>query len=87
MLADVFEGEQVAVHDQGDADAGGEDGVEQVVGDLADAAVEEFDQIMASVEAGEEVVLHEQAVAQAVLLAEDDGFGGHLLLCWLFGGA
>ena len=48
----------------------------QIFGDLADAAVEEFDQIVAGVEAGEEVVFHEQAVAQPILLAEDDGFGG-----------
>ena len=73
MPAAIVEDEQVVALHQGDTDTCRQQRVGEVIGQLADATVEEAHQVVAGVEAVETLVLlHQHAVAQAVLLAEDD---------------
>jgi hypothetical protein len=69
--AHVAVGDQVALHHQGNGDAGGENGVEDHIGDLADGAVEELDHVVPGVEPGQLLVFHQQTEAKTRLLSED----------------
>ena len=62
---------------QGDADIVVEQRIDEIGRQLAHGAVEEFDDIVSSVKAVEFLVGHHHAVAQAGLLAEDDGLAIH----------
>ena len=62
--------------DEGYADFAVEKGVEKIFGEFIHPLVEEANEFVTGVEARQLLVAHEDAVSQAILLTEDDGFCG-----------
>ena len=73
VLASMVEDEQVRALHEGDGDVVVEQGVDEVVGQLADGAIEKLDDVVAGVKPRQASVGKQHTVAQACLLAEDDG--------------
>jgi hypothetical protein len=76
MCARMMENEQVSTLHECYADAIGEQCVEEIFGQLAHRTIEKAYQVVAGMEPIQALVLlHQQSVAQAVLLAEYYGLG------------
>jgi hypothetical protein len=72
VLAWTVKNQQVRPFDHGDGYIHFQQGRHQVIGQLSNGTVEEFDHVVAGVEAGQPAVRHQNPVAHARLLAEDD---------------
>jgi hypothetical protein len=71
VLAGVMEDQQLVPFYHGDADPPPQQRLDQVIRQLPHRSVEELDQLMPGVKARELIILHQPAIPQPVLLAED----------------
>ena len=76
-VAHVLESQHPLAGDEGDGDVAGQQGVEEVFGQLADGAVEELDRVVAGVEAWQLAIREHDPIAQAILAGEDDRLRRH----------